>query len=95
VERLFGTVAAQPTEQTILLLLGAVNDALNELQIVGIRANSYSNKTILLHAASPAMRVLAITRLPEIEQRVQEIYLRRGGILPIEKYIIRVAVNLW
>ena len=92
-EYAFSRPTPQTTEQTTLLLIGAANDALQELQIQHVRAVSWKQHQLFFQASSPATRVMAMIRLPEIDQQVKNIYQRRGGRLSWKKIIIRVGIT--
>lgn len=92
-ERAFSRPTPQTTEQTTLLLIGAANDALQELQIQAVRAVSYKHQQLFFQASSPATRVMALIRLSEITEHIKNIYQRRGGRLQWKKIIIRIGIT--
>jgi hypothetical protein len=93
VDRAFSRPTPQTIEQTTLLLIGAANDALQELNVQQVRAVSYKQQQLFFQASSPATRVMALIRIPEITESIKNIYHRRGGRLSWKKIIIRVGIT--
>lgn len=92
-ERLFRQPQQRSSEQASLLLLGAANDALRELGIKNVVAASVQQEIIFFHAASPAIRVMVLARMPEVQQKIKATYQRRNGTIVWKRVVVRVGAN--